>query len=203
MADQKQTKADGGAADSKAPASADSDIDRLISEFDTAKAAGAESRVDLNQVKPLLDAIKPIATFAQAKMREERQTAEKESVGKAVSFVKAGDDLKDVPDRLVKGYLQDRYVEDNEFRTAYDNRAEKPSAWQSELEKAKTEFTTDIKSMTTTSLRSDVEAAKAAVKGAARPNTAETKEVESKKLFAMSDVEFRAYKQDLAADSRS
>lgn len=195
MADPKQVEPGTGDKPASAAGAATSDVDRLLSEFETGKT---QSKTELPTIKPILDAIKPLATFAQRKMQEEVSTAAKKSVADAVSAVKSLDDLKEVPDRIVRGYLQDRYVEDAEFRTAYDKQGENPQAWQGQLTKAREAFSEDMKFVSAKSVRSDVEAAKAAVRGAGKTQDTKTDD-DPGALFAMSGRDFAAYKDKLAA----
>lgn len=193
MADPKQVEPGTGDKSDSAAGAATSDVDRLLSEFETGKT---QLKTELPTIRPILDAIKPLATFAQRKMQEEVSTAAKKSVADAVNAVKS-DDLKEVPDRVVRGYLQDRYVEDPNFRTAYDKQGENPQGWQEQLTKAREAFAEDMKFASAKSVRSDVEAAKAAVKGAGKTQDAKPED-DTDALFAMSGREFATYKEKLA-----
>ena len=196
--DGKQTDATAGAKPSGASDPAKSDVDRLLSEFDQGTTA---AKTETSSIKPLLEAFKPIASYAQRKMTEETTAAIKKSVADAVSAVKSSEGLKDTPDRVVRGYLQDRYAEDAVFRTAYEEQGKNPAAWQDQLGKAAVALAEDIKMISSNNVRSDVEAAQAAVKGAGKPQ--ETKEEDNpESLFAMSDSQFRAFKDKKAAGAR-
>ncbi len=196
--DREQVKPGTGAQPDPAADAAKSDVDRLLSEFEEGKAA---PKTDYPNIKPLIEAIKPLATYTTRKMQEETAAAGKKSVADAVSAVKSVDELKEIPDRVVRGYLQDRYVEDVEFRAAYDKQGENPQAWQAQLAKAREAFAEDIKVVAAKGVRSDVEAAKAAVKGAGKSqDTNQEESVDA--LFAMSDAQFRAFKEKKAAGAR-
>ena len=180
-----------------AAASGVSDLDRFLNEFkDTSTPPQAPAGLD-----KFVEVVKPVVEYAESKRREELVTAEKKSVQDAVDFVKNDEGLKTVSNRLVKGFLQDRYAEDQSFKTAYDNRSRDPKAWESALNNAKTEFKTELSTLNGNSVRSDVEAATAAVRGSAKVTTTEQK-VDAASLMDMSDFEFNKLKRTLDAQNR-
>lgn len=166
----------------------ESDVDKLVAEFETGKKDGYAS------VKPLVDVIKPLANYVQAKQIEEQNNESNRSVAEAVSTVKSSEELKDISDNLVRGYLIDYSNRDETFRKAYENRTSSPAAWQESLIKARTDFTEEIKSASTKNIRSDIEAARAAVTTGVTSEAA----VVAHDLFKMSDAAFRDYKRSLA-----
>ena len=169
---------------------AETDVDKLVAEFETG------GKKDYSLVKPLVDVIKPLASYVQQQRVRDENAEVAKSIDAAVSTIKSVDNLKDVSNKLVSGYLQGRASEDAEFAAAYQNRNKNPAAWQEHLVKARVDFMEDIKSINERNLRSDVEAAAAAVRGAGSAGEVK-QEVAVEDLFAMSDTEFRAHKNKL------
>ena len=199
-----RVQADAKAGDKAAPGgtAATSDVDRLLAEFEAGTKPESAPKTDIPLVKPLIEAMKPVAAFAERKMREEQDAETRKSVDHAIGVVKEGEDLKDIPDRVVRGYLRDLYNEDADFRAAHDKRGENAKGWQSALVKAREAFSEDVKAIAGKSARSDVEAAKAAVRGSGRVAEPKTEE-DAEALFNMSDADFRKYKQGLDAKGRA
>ena len=199
-----RVQADAKDGDKAAPGgtAATSDVDRLLAEFETGTKPETAPRNDVPLVKPFIEAMKPVAAFAERKMREEQDAEARKSVDHAIGVVKEGDDLKDIPDRVVRGFLRDLYNEDADFRAAHDKRGENAKAWNAALVKARESFTEDVKTIAGKNARSDVEAAKAAVRGSGRVTETKTDE-NPEALFNMSDADFRKYKQGLDAKARA
>ena len=201
MANETTTPQNAGTIAAPAGQSATSDLDRLLAEHDAGKTQTTSP--DYATVKPLIDAMKPVAQYAEGKMREEQNAAIAKSVSDAVSFVKSDETLKPISDKLVKGFLQDRYSEDASFKGAYDNRSKDPKAWDAALQSAQKDFKTEVQTLNGQSLRSDVEAATAAVRGAGRQPSNDGAKATPGKLRKMSDAEFAEFKAEEAARLRS
>lgn len=171
------------------------ELDQLLSEY---KEAAPAAPVAPPPIQPLLDVMKPVAEFARRKMAEEQQVEVTRSIADAVTSVKKTDGLDGVPDRIVTGLLHAAYADDPQFRAAYDNRQANPAALQEKLAAIGATLSEDMKGLTVSAARSDVEAAKAAVRGSGK--VAETKEaVNAANLFEMSDTQFRDHKRKLAS----
>ena len=191
------TETTGNAGNSKG--SSISELDRFLNEHtEGAKTQTTTQPVGLDR---FVEAVKPVVEYAETKRMEEMRAVEQKSIDAAISFVK-GDDLKTVPDRLVKGFLQDRYVADQSFRSAYDNRTKDPTSWNSALTGAQKEFKADLSTLGVNASRSDVEAATAAVRNSGRV-VSEGQKVDSAALSEMSDTAFNKYKRDLEAQRRA
>lgn len=173
-----------------------SDLDRFLTEFTESEKPSQPTP----GLEKFVEVVKPVVEYAESKRREELITAEKKSVQDAVDFVKNDEGLKTVSNRLVKGFLQDRYAEDPSFKTAYDNRSKDPKGWESALNGAKTEFKTELATLSGNTVRSDVEAATAAVRGSAKVTTEQ--KVDAASLMDMSDFEFNKLKRTLDAQNR-
>lgn len=175
------------------------ELDQLLNEYkEGASAAPVAPAAPASPVAPLMEAIKPVAEFARRKMMEEQQAEVAKGVSEAVAAVKKTDGLDGVPDRIITGLLHAAYADDPQFRAAYDNRQANPAALQAKLTEMGASLSEDVKGFTVSAARSDIEAAKAAVRGAGQKS--EQKEaVNPVSLFEMSDVEFRNYKSKLTS----
>ena len=172
------------------------DIDNLLNEYK--EATPPVKAVEPAPLQPLLEAIKPLAEFTRRKMAEEQQAEIQQGVNEAVSVVKKAEGLEKVPDRIVTGLLHAAYANDPKFRAAYDGRQANPQVLQAELAKLASSLSEDMKGLTVSEARSDVEAAKAAVRSSGDVKSGK-QEVDPSSLFQMSDMEFRAYKQKLGS----
>ena len=76
-----------------------------------------------------------------------------------------GETHKDFPKRWMKGYLEVYAQENQSFVNAFADRNSNPQNWRAELAKAKEAFPEALKELPGNKVRSDVEAAKAAVSG--------------------------------------
>ena len=200
MADESTTGTTAGTA-APADKSGTSELDRLLNDYVEGKPAPA-AQPDTTTFAPVIEALKPVAQYAERKMREEQEVALKKSVDDAIASVKSDEALKPVSDKLVRGFLQDQYANDSGFKAAYDNRTKDPKAWDSALSNARTSFKEELKSLNGQSFRSDVEAATAAVRGAGRGSSPEGPKVDPGKLREMSDTEFARFKREQQARSR-
>lgn len=172
------------------------DIDNLMNEYK--EAAAPVKAAEPAPIQPLLEAIKPLAEFTRRKMAEEQQAEVKQSVNDAVSVVKKAEGLEKVPERIITGLLHAAYADDPQFRAAYDGRQANPQALQAELAKIASSLSEDMKGLAVSEARSDVEAAKAAVRSSGEIKSGKDA-VDPSNLFHMSDTEFRAYKQKLGS----
>ena len=172
------------------------ELDQLLNEYKEAAPTAAPTAAP--SVQPLLEAMQPVAEFARRKMAEEQQAEVAKSITEAVGAIKKTDGLDGVPDRVVTGLLHAAYADDPQFRAAYDNRQANPAALQAKLAEIGATLSEDMKGLTVSSARSDVEAAHAAVRGSGK--VAESKqEADPSSLFEMSDTQFRDYKRKLAS----
>lgn len=184
---------DTGAADSN---SADADLDSLMNEWNQTDAPppAAAPQPDVGK---LLNSLKPVVQYAESSMLKEQQQEQEEFINGAVSFIKEGEGLAGMDGDIVEGYLYSRYNKSADFKTAYDSRGSNPDGWNKALEEARTDFAGRTGK---TDVRSDIEAAKAAVRGSS--DAAPSDEGPSAKdLNTMSDTAFAAYKRELAAKS--
>lgn len=193
-----QNAANGGA-DGK---SVTSELDQLLAEHDGSRSK-PQPQNDFATVKSALDAVKPVVEYAQGKMQEEQQQAIKKSVDDSVAFVKSDDALKGLPDRIVRGFLQDEYAHNPSFKSAYDNRMRDPKAWEAAQASAQKSLAAEVSTIGRVDPRSDVVAATAAVRGTGRAPTSEAGKVDPRQLRKLSDTDFAAFKAEEEAKRRS
>lgn len=169
-------------------------LDQLLDEYKEETKPAAPTA----PIQPLIEAMRPVAEFARRKMAEEIQTDVAKGVAEAVAGVKKIEGLDKAPDRIVTGLLHAAYADDPAFREAYDNRAKNPSALSVKLAEIGAALSEDMKGLSVSDARSDVEAAKAAVKGSggAPPVKQGTTPME---MAEMSDTQFRDYKRKQTA----
>lgn len=133
-------------------------VERLLQEYDTTNSGS-------NPQPKQTEDLQPIVEFARAEMQARAAASIEKDVKEAVAFLKQPDETKDLPDRLALGFLHALSQEDKEFSDAWANRHERPGAWRDALTKAQKEWTEEVKKIPASRVRSDVEAAAAAVQG--------------------------------------
>jgi hypothetical protein len=175
--------------------SAGTDLDKLLSEFESPNP-GIQPRAEATVLK----ALKPVIDFADAEMTTRAKAALDGDIAKAVDFVK--EEAKDIPPRLVRGFLEGYAAENQAFRHAFENRHTDPNTWQTKLGEARGEFVKEIGSLPGNTVKSDVEAARAAIAGRSEP-IGDKPELSAAELVAMPQHEFDAlWKKQAAANAK-
>lgn len=196
VATEKQNGTDDGQGRSEAASSGKSELDSLLSEFDTQTDRKPES--DMSRV---LETIKPLAQFAKSRMEKDRQDGLKADIDDAFKFMTEADELKSLKPTHVRGFMEAYAVENVEFSAAFQNREAKPQEWKSALQKGRDWLVGEISEFGKSDLKEDVEAAKAAVDGATDEVPNAGKGPSSKEMFAMSDVEWENYMDAESAEA--
>lgn len=168
--------------------------DPLLAQWDA--ATNAPPAQPASTIPPELA---PVIRFAQGKMVEEATAAVQKEVDSAIGALTSGDDLKGVPKRIARGFLEAWALENPEFKRAFDQRSQNKKGWESALAEASAEFRKELGSLPSNSVRNDVEAAKASVRGTSNAPSRSEGLRSTKELRRMSDSEFRQYKADLLA----
>ena len=185
----------------------DDKLDALLKEFeqdDKPAAKPGAKAVQPAALQELLKEFKPVAAFARGKMLEETRAGVQKDVDEAISALLEADETKGVPKRLVKGFLVDLYNEDQEFKAAFDNRTKNKSAWKGALAKAKDDLVEQVKTLPQNKVRSDVEAARAAVAGSkTNPSRESASDPDASAMFAMSDQEWGKYLAKKSSEARA
>jgi len=177
----------------------DTDVNSLLSEYETAKSPPKTS--DTAQpgadVIKMFEELRPIAKYAENSMRSEAAQQEQETVAQAIAAVKEDDSLNIVPDTIVEGFLQQQYVRNPEFKKAFDSRTDSPDGWTAALGSARENLAKEIGQITKGNVKDDVEAALNTVRGTSETEIDDAQKVNPKELFAMSDHDFAEYKRNL------
>ena len=139
-----------------APGTTGSTVERLLAEFDQQSGS---------QQQPQPPASDPVREFAIAEMQARAAAALEKDVKEAVAFLRQPDETKDLPERLALGFLHALGQESPEFQAAWQQRQERPGAWKDALTKAQQEWIAEVKKIPTSRVRTEVEAAAAAVHG--------------------------------------
>ena len=176
-----------GQADESGSKSALSD---LINEYESQKDSG-------KQVLDALKAVEPAVKYVEKREALDNKERLDGMINTAIDKVLESDDLKDfkdrIPRRLVHGFLGARTESDKEFsdvmRRHYAEGDE--TAFNAQIEKARTDFVTDLKGLVGKSDRDDIEAAKAAVSGQTSTPPPEKSDLPAPEdMFEMSGQEF-------------
>jgi hypothetical protein len=183
---------DGAAPRLEAP-EAKSDLDKLLSEFEGAKPKPTqEPPQDLTRLEPVI-------RFAQDEMESRARQSIQKDIDRATSFMLEPEELKPIPPKFARGFLE-AYAQDNpSFAQAFKSRGNDPRRWVSELEEARKAFAEEAKELPGNTVRTDIEAAKASVSGNKQPP--EEPEAEDRKIAAMDGAEFYAYRKKLLAQA--
>jgi len=140
-------------------------------------------------VKPVVDYVNEV----KAEKQQERFDADLKGI---MTFFSEADELKELPDKLKRGFLEAHAQEDPDFKTAFENRAKNPKAWETVKETARDAFVELVSDLPNSKVRTDVEAALAAVDGTSEDKPASEEGPSPVKKMAMSDYEWRQYKEE-------
>lgn len=189
----KQSGTDGAKASETPPVGTES-LDSLLQKWSESSSASPDDAGNvvgrvLKKVEPALDFV---ATQAAKTQIESLQT----DLNAALDFMLEPADYKDFPKRWMRGYLEGYSTENDSFSKAFEARSEHPDAWRSELAKARDAFPEWLKELPGSKVRSDVEAAKAAVSGTSTERVDASEESEQEqavKLMQMSEGDYRRH----------
>lgn len=144
----------------------------------------------------ILKAVQPAVDFVKEVKAEKQQERFKADVKEVIDFFSETDELKEFPDKLKRGFLEAHAQDNPEFKTAFENRAKDSKAWDAVRETARDALTELISDLPGSKVRTDVEAAKAAVDGTTEDKPASEEGPSPVKKMAMSDYEWRQYKEE-------
>lgn len=166
--------------------SAGADLDNLLAQYDAPKTPVAQPP-DLRQLQPVID-------FATEELTNRANEKVQTAVSSAVEFVKEADGGDKISDRLARGFLEAKASDDPSFKQAFMNRQNDPTAWQNALTGAKAEFADEIGGLPGNTIKSDAEAARAAVAGDVEPD-GDQDEPNPMELSQMSEQDFEAFRE--------
>lgn len=172
-------------------------VQSLLAEFDG--QSGSQPQPAPNPTKQILEKISPVIEFASQEMEAKQQAAFEKDVAEAVSYLK-GDDLKDVPDELTEGFLHRHAVKgDPAFMEAWNNRHRAPETYKEKLAEARKGFRALYKKLPGETVRSDVEAARAAVQGQTHALSPNADIPSPTEMQGWSETKYKQWKREYAA----
>ena len=143
----------------------------------------------------VLRAVQPAVDFVKKQEAKEAKAEFNADVKEVIDFFSEADELKDLPDKLKRGFLEVHAQETPEFKTAFENKTKDPTAWGKAMESARDAFTELASELPSSKVRSDVEAALAAVDGKTEQPASDDGPSPVKKMN-MSDYEWRQYTEE-------
>lgn len=191
MTDESLDTTDAGAPPAEG-SSAGTDLDHLLAEYE-APTPAPKPQPDLSKLQPVID-------YAAQELTNKANERVQTDVKSAVEFVKEAEGGADIPDKLARGFLEAKASDDPSFKKAFENRQNDPNAWQSALSGAQSEFAEEIKGLPSNNIKSDAEAARAAVAGDVEPQ-GDSDELSPKEMAKMSDQDFDALMEEQIAEA--
>ena len=92
-------------------------------------------------VGKLARVMQPVVDYVNKERVEKQQEAFDADVKDITAFFSEADGLKEIPDKLKRGFIEVHAQENAEFQTAFDNKDKNPKAWQAAKEKARDALT--------------------------------------------------------------
>lgn len=197
MTQQTQTRTDPDPAAIAAAEGTDSpksDFDRLLAEFSTSQAEPAPAASPPVSPTDLV----PVIEFAKAELTARAKAAVDNDIKAAVDFLTEPEELKGLPSRFVRGYAEAYAIENPDFGRAFNERQSNPTRFKAHLAKAREALLDDFKKLPGNMVRTDIEAAKAAVSGQSNQPAADGDMPSPEEMFNMPEHEFRAFKMKRA-----
>lgn len=157
------------------------------------KTADITPTVDIGKI---LKAVQPAVDYVNEVKAEKQQDRFDTDVKDIMDYFSEVDELKVLPDKLRRGFLEAHAQESPDFKTAFENRAKNPKAWETARELARDAFTELVAELPSSKVRTDVEAAKAAVDGTTEDKPASDDGPSPVQKMGMSDFEWRQHKEE-------
>ena len=165
-------------------------LDSLLAEWGESSSAEPEKDV----VGRVLKKVEPALDFVRTEQERREIESLQGDLDSALNFMLEPDEYKEFPKRWMRGYLEGYSTENQDFSKAFAERREHPEKWKSELARAREQFPEWLKELPMSKVRTDVEAAKAAVKGSSTERVEEpdkSEQEQAAELFDMSEGEYR------------
>lgn len=148
------------------------------------------------EIGKLAKAIQPVVDYVKEVKAEKQQVRFDTDLKDIMDYFSEVDELKVLPDKLRRGFLEAHAQETPDFKKAFENRAKNPEAWETARESARDAFTELVAELPSSKVRTDVEAAQAAVDGTTEDKPASDDGPSTVKKINMSDYEWRQYKEE-------
>lgn len=172
-----------GAAEATSPVS--SELDALLKEF--------ESGAQKTDVAAVLRAIAPVVEHVQEERVEKATAGIQKDIESAIAFMREPAEVKDVPTRLIRGYLDGYANENPTVKQAFDTRTANPEAWKKALGEIREAYLNDLKALPGSKVRTDVEAAVASARNQTTAPTANGNDPSPIDMMNMSDATWRQF----------
>lgn len=182
----------GSAATAAGPAEA-ATLDKLLKEFENSQTQ--PKAIDV------LKAVEPVINYVNGEMTERENKVLEADISGAVKSVKAELKLSDeYPDRLIRGALRDLAAENPEFAKAWEQRRQSPGDWSAKLKSdAVPVLKAEIEKARGKDIRSDIDAAQAAVRNVSTSPQNGAEMPSPTEMFQMNDRQWSNFKAKLRA----
>ena len=167
------------------------ELDSILDEW--GKSPSNEPDKVRDAVGTTLKSLKPVIDFARTEQsRREVEVLDKD-LNAALDFM--AEENKDLPKRWMRGFLEGYSLENQDFANAFNDRGQNPSAWKGQLSKAREALPEWLKELPGSTVRSDLEAAKATVSGTSttEPTEADPDEAQAIDLMEMPEAEYQRH----------
>ena len=111
------------------------ELESLLSEYD--ESAGAPEPTPNAEIGKLAKTIQPVVDYVNEDRAQKQKAQFDTDVKDIVGFLSKGEGLKELPDKLKRGFLEVHAQDNAEFGLAFDNKAKNPKAWEAAKEKAR------------------------------------------------------------------
>ena len=191
-----QTTVDDPSGTTETESSGESELDAFLKEYEASSKEKSRTKPDAKppDLVKVLQGLQPVVKFASSKMEQEAADTLKKDVDGAIDFLIEPDELTPLPKKWARGFLEVHAIENPTIGAAFENRATDPAAWSTALESTREALLKAIKELPGDNVKSDVEAATAAVQGTSTESTAEEGPSIAVKA-KMSDREWAEYKE--------
>ena len=178
--------------------SAGNGLTDLLNEFDRPPGGTSATKT----TDPTLERLKPVIDFATGEMQAKRFESIKKDVDSAMTFMAEAPELKEVPKRVIRGLMEGWGAENAALKEAFENREADPAAFKKVLEDCRAAIIEDWKGLPGNKVRSDVEAAVAAVRGTSTSPTSAGLPTNAE-MWHVSAADFAKLRDREAAKARS
>lgn len=134
---------------------AQDELDTLLAQYDEGKS----------EDKPKVEQPDPVYQWAARQMQEQAKKSTDEGITEAIKLVKSESGTQ-LPDRLIRGYLEALNLEDGRIGSAFKERSKNPDNWNKVLKSAAKQLAKDLSDLPDQTLTQDRDVVTAAVRSA-------------------------------------
>ena len=178
-----------------APDSNQAELESLLSEYDN----GTETSKPMPnaEIGKFARAIQPVVDYVNQDRVQKQQEQINADLKGILDFFSEADELKKMPEKLQRGFIETHAQENPDFLTAFQNKAKNPKAWNTARESARDALTELVSELPGSKVKTDVAAAQAAVDGDVSVLSSSDGLSVVKKMN-MSDWEWKQYTEEQA-----